>query len=323
MPDIDQFLPHNFMKNPLPVIIDTDPGIDDSLAIFFAILEKISLKGITTVYGNATVENTTQNALMLLELFKKGGVPVFQGADAPLSKPARLAECHGATGLGKFAIALPAEAKSQGNAVSFLRSTLEKDKCTLLCLGPLTNIAALIQSAPSLIGTIESIVLLGGGFSGPGNVSPYAEFNIYNDPEALEIVLKSSVPKVIIPLEVCRKVTINKEELDGALADSPLRESIHAIADIFIEYYEQNAMYGGFSGGVMYDLLIIGYYLYPELFTVTPSCVSVDTSDGDMRGKTSMSAGPINALVARDVDALVLKERFLVGIREWNMKDFK
>jgi|CXWL01.1.fsa_nt_gi inosine-uridine nucleoside N-ribohydrolase len=307
------------MKN-ARIIIDTDPGIDDAMAIIFAILSGMNISGITTVYGNATVQNTTQNIFMLLELCKRRDISVFQGAARPLLKLPRLAECHGKTGLGAFSMDLPEDAHSSGTAKNFLCNELKRDKRTLLCLGPLTNVAETLQLDPSLASNIDSMIFLGGGFSGPGNMSPYGEFNVYNDPDALDQILRYPIKKIMIPLEICRKVTINKEEFDSVLIENPLRTIVHSIVDVFIDYYQNDTTYGGFAGGVMYDLLVVGFYLFPELFTLTYTCVTVDVSDTEMRGRTSMCAGPENAFVVTNVDAMTLKNNFLARMRAWNLR---
>ncbi len=293
-------------------IIDTDPGVDDALALAFAWGANLPIAGITTVYGNASLKQCTENALTLRATFGKYATPIYMGSEIPLKKSMRLAESHGEKGMGNFMANLGLQDRSQGTFLSLFERL--QQPVTMLCLGPLTNIANLARQHPDQLQHIERIILLGGVFWGEGNVSPYAEFNIYNDPDALDILLNTKIPLVIIPADACRLVTISKEDLDNALANAALREQFHKISDVFIEYYQNNTQYGGFSGGVMYDILVIGYALYPELFTVEPHKIVVDCNDGPRRGQTSFSEKGVSASVVRTVEADKLKNAFFSAV---------
>jgi len=293
-------------------VIDTDPGVDDAMALAFAWGAELPVMAITTVFGNTSKDQCTQNALILRSLFHKESIPVYAGSSKPLKKETRLAESHGANGLGNFSGKTMNTSCASGNAQEYLSSI--KEPTTLLCLGPLTNIATFIQSNPKNINSIEKIILLGGVFWELGNVSPYAEFNIYNDPDALDVVLKSGISTVIIPADACRSVTVTKEELDTQLKNAIAREHFRKISDVFIEYYQNNPTYGGFSGGVMYDVLVIGYVLKPDFFIIENFSISVDCSDAETRGKTSISSDGSEVQIVRSVDAAALKRSFFAAI---------
>lgn len=287
-------------------VIDTDPGADDALALAFAWQENMPIEAITVVYGNAALDDCVRNALMLRASFDRRDVPVFAGESTPLACPSRLSEAHGATGVGTFATELSARDVLAGSADDAFSSL--REPTTLLCLGPLTNVAKAIVSGRGSM--FKDIVWLGGVFWGPGNVSPHAEFNAYNDPHAFDVVLRSGIPLTVIPADVCRSVMVSKEEVDANIASQEARERMHAITDVFIDYYQKDQTYGGYVGGVMYDVLVVGYALDPSLFRAATHPVLIDCSGGETRGRTVISDEGVPCMVVERVDASALKDRF-------------
>jgi inosine-uridine nucleoside N-ribohydrolase len=254
---------------------------------------------------------------MLLNYLGKFDTPIYAGSVGPLRGIAREAESHGYTGMGTFRFPVTQSLIAPESAHDFLHRQLSNEKTSLICLGPLTNIAALLKSESAAPERIEQLIALGGAFSEEGNVSKYAEFNIFNDPDALRTVLQAKVPKIIIPAEVCRKVTISKAEIDEAVGSSPDSATLHSIVDVFIDYYMKDRAFGGFQGAVMYDLLCVAYHEDPSLFLSRPAFIEVDRSQSLTRGRTTMSAGPENAHVVYDVNAKELKGRFLSLLSRW------
>ena len=295
------------MTESVPLIIDTDPGVDDAIAIMLAIASGIPVRALTTVYGNGSIEETTRNALVILDLLGVR-IPIYQGASRPLSKTPRRAEAHGEGALGGFAMGQLSQWVEQESASSFLEDALEREAgLQIAALGPLTNIADLVKNSSHLLSRVSRLIIIGGVFGEPGNVTPFAEFNAFNDPDALGLVLESSCSKILIPINICRKVVFQREDFN-ILSRGKLREGVERIVDAYIGYYADQ----GFRGGVMYDLLAIAYALCPDLFSVAPQCVRIDVSNGPRRGMVWAVEGEApNCLVVQEVDAARVSELFL------------
>lgn len=282
------------------IIIDTDPGIDDSLALIYAYVQNLPIKAIATVYGNSSLRNVTRNCGFIVKAL---GVawPIYEGSDRPLTGSPRLAESHGKVGLGKLhpkdlEIVLPESTKA---SELFKLLKPRKGGWTLLCLGPLTNIARAINEDPEFIGKISQLVIMGGSFSGRGNVTEFAEFNTYNDPGALEIVLtavaKSKADTTIIPIELCRQVLLTKDDLSVVETASRL-PNIRQIVEPFIDYYLNDSRHGGYPGAVMYDLLVPLYYQHPQLFKSINALIKVNTLSKEHYGQTTYAPDPLSTI---------------------------
>ena len=193
------------------IIIDTDPGQDDAVAILlaFACPEELDVLGITAVAGNVPLALTEKNARIICELAGKTDVPVFAGCDTPLKRKLVTAEhVHGKTGLDGPPLAEPRMPLQDAHAVDFIIETLRREPSgtvTLVPIGPLTNIATAFERAPDIVERVQEIVIMGGAYFEVGNITPAAEFNIYVDPEAADIVFKSGAPLVVMPLDVTHK----------------------------------------------------------------------------------------------------------------------
>lgn len=293
------------------IIIDTDPGVDDALAIFFACYANIDILALTTVFGNSSVGQSSRNACSLLGFLNKN-IPIYEGEKKPLNGRATYAQSHGKNALGGFRLANNNKKIEKMDAVSYLLQTLSSQRnITLACIGPLTNIARALRMKPSLAENIGAIVILGGVFGEEGNVSKYAEFNTYNDPLALKEVLSAECRKIMIPANVCRKVYFTKKDFDK-VHNGERKKLFQKISEEYIRYYMSDPVFGGFQGGVMYDLLTMAYILDATLFDSQLVNVQVNLSRGKKYGMTTLSRNiKPNAQIMTDVNARSLKKLFL------------
>jgi len=225
------------------IVIDTDPGVDDMVAILAALAEPgFDIAGITTVGGNVSLAATTRNALRILAMAARGDVPVYMGAESALDASAR--HVHGEDGLGGCDWPEAPFGAKPSAAVSFLGGF--RSRYTLACLGPLTNIAGLLRERPDAAASIDRIVLMGGGFGthsfstpsrvvhSQGNVVPDAEFNIHTDPEAARAVFSSGIPVTVIPLDVSHQTLVSRERLDGL--EGRVGRAVAPVLDRYGEY---------------------------------------------------------------------------------------
>ena len=300
------------MPTPRKIIIDTDPGQDDAVAILLALSspEEIEVLGITAVAGNVPLPLTQKNARIICELAGRPDVLVYAGCDAPLNRKLVTAEhVHGKTGLDGPVLADPVMALQPGHAVDFIIETLRRETAgsvTLCPLGPLTNIAAAFLKAPDVVGRVAQIVLMGGAYFEVGNITPTAEFNIYVDPEAADIVFKSGVDLVVMPLVVTHKALTNKARVAAfrALGTKPGR-MVAEWTDFFERFDMQK--YGS-EGAPLHDPCVIAYLIKPELFSGRHINVEIETGSELTLGMTvadwwGVTKRPANALFIGDVDA--------------------
>jgi len=300
------------------LIIDTDPGVDDALAILLAVKAKCNIIGITTVYGNSSVADSSRNALSILELCSAPDIPVYQGAKKPLVGVATRANSHGDKGLGGFSMATDREIK-ETSAIDFLIQTLESENVPIdiMAIGPLTNIAELIRKRPDLLSNINQIVIMGGVFGEKGNITEYAEFNAYNDPVAFDDVLSSAISKVIIPADVCRTVTFELD-LSNRLKGTT-SEYLKKITQEYVNYYKNDEDFGGFSGAVMYDLLATAYLIDPSLFVVSSKKIRIKL-EGHRKGLTEENETGDVCKVAESVNSDSIKKLFIDFVESNNSK---
>jgi purine nucleosidase len=293
------------------VIIDTDPGVDDALAIAMAIKSDINIVGIATVFGNSNVANTSQNTLSILELLNSD-IQVYRGMDLPLEGDPVYASSHGDNGLGNVRIETLKKKNSLG-AEDFYIKTLElsEEHIVIIAIGPLTNIANLLIKRPDLVEKIEEIIILGGVIGEEGNITKYAEFNVFNDPLAFKTVINyPKLKKTVVPANICRNVVFTNDTFQK-INNSELANDFKKISKLYIDYYQNNSEYGGFEGGVMYDLLAISYYLDSNLFKVDQVYLSVDISNSEERGRTKILELSPNCELITSVDALKVEELFI------------
>ncbi|MBV7409500.1 nucleoside hydrolase [Maritimibacter sp. DP1N21-5] len=252
------------------IIIDTDPGQDDAVAILLALASpELEVLGITAVAGNVPLPLTQKNARIICEVAGKPETPVFAGCDAPLQRKLVTAEhVHGRTGLDGPELWEPEMALHSEHAVDFIIDTLrveEPGSITLASLGPLTNVGKAFQQAPDIIPRVAEIVSMGGAYFEVGNITPAAEFNIYVDPEAAEIVLKSGLPITLMPLDLTHKALVTKARNDRFRALGNRTGTFTAEMTEFFERFDK-AKYGS-EGAPLHDPTVIAYLLRPELFS--------------------------------------------------------
>jgi len=294
------------------IIIDTDPGQDDAVAILLALAspEELEVLGITTVAGNVPLALTSKNARIVCELAGKVDVPVFAGCEAPLRRRLVTAEhVHGKTGLDGVALPGPEMPLQRAHAVDFLIDTLRaapEGEITLCPLGPLTNIATAFTRAPDIAGRVREIVLMGGAYFEVGNITPAAEFNIYVDPEAAEIVFGSGVPLTVMPLDVTHKALVTKPRLQAFAALGTRVGEVVASWTRFFERFDVEKY--GSEGAPLHDPTVIAWLLRPELFSGRHINVEIETVSELTRGMTvadwwGVTERAPNATFMGDIDA--------------------
>jgi purine nucleosidase len=292
------------------IIIDTDPGQDDAVAILVALASpELEVLGITAVAGNVPLSLTEKNARKICELAGRPEIKVFAGAMHPMLRPLVTAEnVHGKTGLNGPDLPEPTMPLQKQHAVDFILETLMREEAgsvTLCPLGPLTNIALALEREPKIAPRIREIVLMGGGFFEGGNVTPAAEFNIYVDPHAADVVLKSGIPIVMVPLDCTHKALTTAKRV-AAFRGLGSRPGI-ATAEM-LEFFERfdESKYGT-DGGPLHDPCVIAYLLKPELFSGRHINVSVEIASDLTMGMTvadwwGVTKRPKNVTYLRDVD---------------------
>ncbi len=293
------------------IIIDTDPGQDDAVAILLALASpEIEVLGLTAVAGNVPLHLTSRNARMVCELAGRTDIPVFAGCDAPLERKLVTAEhVHGKTGLDGPDLPEPTMALQDRHAVDFIIDTLRAEPAgtvTLCPLGPLTNIASAFRRAPDIIDRVQEIVLMGGAYFEVGNYTPAAEFNIYVDPEAAAEVFASGIPLVVMPLDVTHKalVTGPRNEAIRALG-TPVGKAVAEMTDFFERFDLEK--YGS-AGAPLHDPCVTAYLLKPEIFSGRHINVEIETVSELTLGMTvadwwGVSGRAPNATFIGDLDS--------------------
>lgn len=280
----------------MSVIIDTDPGLDDALALIIALrAPALDVRGITTVAGNIGLGATTRNALRLLALMDRPDIPVVRGAAEPLARPhLDAAEVHGGDGMGGVGLPEPRSTEQDGPASEFLaRELLAAPAGTLriLALGPLTNVARLVIDHPGAAGRVERIVAMGGAVRDRGNVTPAAEFNVWADPEAADVVVRAGLPFTLVPLDVTRQVLAPpgwSQTLDAVGGAVPATGA--ALIRAYLANIEAMRTAKGFpeaerkpAGFPLHDPCVMLHALAPDLFSpeTLPLRIAADRSDSD------------------------------------------
>jgi len=274
------------------LLIDTDPGVDDALALMMAVNADIfDIVAITTLCGNSTVENSMRNARYILNSIGKSEVSLYQGASNPLVRPLRQAVVHGEDGL--LGMNKLGSIVSDGDAVDTILKMVGwyPDEVTIIALGPLTNIATAIQRAPAVMSRVQNIIIMGGAINVVGNMSNGAEFNFFVDPEAAKIVCEFPIAKILIPLDVCNQAIVTLADLNRLRGDKN-----GALLRRLIEPYIEN-IYNetGVDGAIMYDPLAVYYAINREAFKVEEVKVSIGTREGN-RGVISVKGAKSDGL---------------------------
>jgi purine nucleosidase len=270
------------------IIIDTDPGIDDSLAILLALASpELTLEGLSIVHGNCSLEQGAKNGLAVLELANADGIPLAKGCKLPLVQPSLLApETHGNTGLGYAKLPEPRIRPISQHGCDFLieRLLASPGEITLVAIGPLTNVALAIRKEPKVANAIKELIIMGGAIRHEGNTTALAEFNTYVDPHAAHIVFHAGIPTTLVPLDVTYQCELTAEDVKRLLKiDSPITSFIRDSTEFYMEYH---AAYQGIRGCIINDPLALALTVAPELCDYLELPVDVDISGGVSMGKT-------------------------------------
>lgn len=297
---------------PRKIIIDTDPGQDDAVAILLALAspDELDVLGLTCVAGNVPLPLTSKNARIICELSGNTDVPVYAGHSQPIGRSLVTAEhVHGKTGLNGPTLPDPTMPLKDGHAVDFIIDTLRREETgtvTLCPLGPLTNIAQALKKAPEIADHVQEIVLMGGAYFEVGNITPTAEFNIYVDPQAADIVFKSGIQITVMPLDVTHKALVTKSRNDAFRAlGTPVGKAVAEMTDFFERF--DKAKYGTDSAP-LHDPCVIAYLLDPYIFSGRNVNVEIETVSELTMGMTvadwwHVTERPPNALFIGDLDA--------------------
>ena len=272
------------------IILDCDPGQDDAVALALAMAAKDEFKllGVTTVAGNVPLKLTQRNARIMCEICHRPDVKVYAGADKPIVQELVTAEhVHGKSGLDGIDIYEPNHPLEEKHAVDFIIEaclTADDNSIFLIPTGPLTNIGLAMKREPAILPKIKEIVLMGGALKEAGNITPSAEFNIYVDPEAAQIVLKCGRPIVMMSLDVTHQVLTTKKRVDAIRnLGSIVGQQIASLIEFFERYDEE--MYH-IDGAPLHDPCTVAFLLKPDLFSLKEVNVEVETSGKFTRGAT-------------------------------------
>ncbi len=287
-------------RAPTPVIIDTDPGIDDCLALLLALNSpELDVRGISISYGNTVVENAYRNAVEILRKVKHPvRVALGIGARRPLKRQLQVADdTHGTSGLG-YADVPPA-----GVILDYVRPLerlleAQPEPVTLVTLGPVTSLALVLRANPALVREkVARHVAMIGNVEAPGNTTRFSEFNAWCDPEALATVLAAEIPTEMIGLDVTRKVVIKGNEVERLAHQSPW---LYDALRFYVEFHKKQE---GLDGAVINDVLAIAYLIQPGVLTFSDLRLTVGLDDGNTRGRTKLDAKGSFTRVAMEVHA--------------------
>ena len=307
------------------IILDTDPGIDDALALFLALASpEVQLEAITTVSGNVSVEYTTRNALALLELAGRTEIPVARGCSSPLlSAPVEAAEVHGENGLGGVILPEPQQQPLEQHAVDVIieKVLAEPGEITLVAVGPLTNLALALRREPRLAQAVREVVIMGGALLVPGNITPCAEFNIYVDPHAAHVVLHAGWPIRLVTLDTTTRTLLTRELVEQlATSGSPVTVLMKRVVDYYFD------IFGGLrqlDSIEMHDPLCLAAAFRPDLLTWQEAYVDVELAGqltlGETVGFFARPGKPLphasNVLASVDVDSESFLQLYIERIR--------
>ncbi len=298
----------------MKLIIDTDPGIDDAMAVFYAALDPtIELLGLTSAFGNVTVDIATRNALRLLD---RAGldVPVAAGAGNPLVLPPLppSSHVHGAEGFGHIPAETPSRRPLDLSAAEFLTDMARRHRGELVvcAVGPITNVALALRLDPDFARNVKRVVFMGGAARVPGNITPYAEANTYHDPHALAEVIASGVEAVMVGLDVTLATLLRSDDFDRLARTSPhLGGFLREASRFYLDFYRGI----GNDGCGLHDPMAVIAAASPEMFTIETLGLSV-VPDGEQQGRTVLhdgDEGRIGICTGGDMEAV--KQRFLAA----------
>ena len=303
------------------ILIDCDPGHDDMVAIMLALASPVlELAGVTTVAGNQTGEKTFRNALRTLTLIGRTDIPVARGADRPLLRPLTVApEIHGVSGLDGAPLPEPGFSGTGRHAVDVIIETVmtSRDHVTLVPTGPLTNVALALLKEPAIARKVERIVLMGGAVH-DSNISPAAEFNIFVDPEAAQVVFRCGAPIVMVGLDVTNKARLSFDDIDEMASWNGTVSRV--VAPLLRFFANTNREVFGFPGAPLHDALAVAHLVKPDVIRTKKMNVEIETSGQYTSGRTvadvyGISGRAANVEVALEVDQPAFKEMIFAAIR--------
>ncbi len=270
----------------VPVLIDTDPGHDDAIAILLALASpEVEVLGLTTVGGNSRLENTTRNALTILEVAERTDIPVAAGCDHPLIRPLRIADhVHGKSGMDGPRLDPPSTKPVDAHAIDFLAEKLREspEPVTLVPIGPLTNIALFLRRYPRLTEAIRRVVLMGGAI-GLGNTTPAAEFNVWSDPEAADIVFRSGLDITMVGLDVTHQARLGRSHGDRLRPTGRCGAFVADLLEFFVQFHER--VYG-LDSSPIHDAVAMADVIWPDLLQADRFHVAVETASALTAGRT-------------------------------------
>lgn len=289
----------------MTLVIDCDPGIDDALAIIWAIRAGLDLRAVTTVAGNAELPQVTRNALAILQVVGREDVPVHAGAARPLRfVPPPASSSHGVDGLGDIIQQPATHAASPMSAADFLGSAgSDAQPLTIAAIGPLTNIAEAVLRNPDFVTQVDRLVVMGGAI-GVGNVTPAAEFNFWHDPEAVDIVLRAGFKAVdVVGLDVTGQVFMTADDRERIRYSGDVGEFVYDITRAYFDAYWRSHRR---VGAEMCDPLVIGHLIDPDILRMTPARIEIELG--------GVSAGRSNAWLADQYPAIETNCRIATGV---------
>jgi inosine-uridine nucleoside N-ribohydrolase len=309
------------------VVIDTDPGIDDVAAILMGLgSQELQVEALTTVFGNASVTQSTVNALRLLEAASRTDIPVYQGVGKcyNFTEPAYAAQVHGTDGFGDVVWPPPTTPQQRRHAVFELIERIfgAPGEITVVCLGRLTNLALAISVEPQVATALRSLVVMGGAITVPGNATPVTSANLWGDPEAADVVYRSGAKIVQIGLDVCDQIEISATQQRHVWqANTAATRLLQALTPCLQASYRQRGLLRHPDSIRYNDVSAMGYVIDPSLFTCRDVHVCIETqgqltrgqSVADLRGQGS---APPNVTVAFGVDAARLTHLWVERVRE-------
>lgn len=312
-----------------PIIVDCDPGIDDTIALLTAFVSpELDILGITAVCGNQPLERAVRNTLQVCELGGRADIPVYAGCFRPMLREPIHGQFHGKTGLGNTTLPEPVKKAEVISAVDFLIDALggaadKGERITLCCLGPLTNVAVALRMKPQIADGIERIVMMGGAYREPGNRTMTSEFNVLADPHATHVVFSADIPIVALALDATHQVMLKPEHVtefsrvSGRISDT--------LAELMAFWDRNDVSRYGSRGGPLHDPLVIAYILAPHLFETQKARVFVEYESelcmgqtiADWHGKSGLDP---NANIVTKVDAEGVIAFFLDRLSRYSEK---
>lgn len=271
------------------IIIDTDAGHDDALALMLLAKSQLfDIQAVTTVAGNSDIKNVTRNAKAVLDLLGVS-LPIYSGLEKPLQRELVKAVVHGDSGLDGLDMSATQFALT-GDAPERIIELIKANpgKISILTLGPLSNIARALQKDPSIANDIKELIIMGGAIGVPGNKNRVAEFNMFVDPEAADIVFKTDIKKVVVPLDPCNHIILGIDTFE-ALRGTPLYEPLNSLMQHFIAGITFDE---GVEGALVYDALAAYYLISPDAFTLKPMDIVVETKGEHTFGMTVAEKRP-------------------------------